>query len=423
MALRAKTDWRDFFYKAGIPEKESDEYADTFVANRITELGLSELNSDFLKELGITVIGDILSITRQCQQLTVASRPSSSQQSATSPPTGSPHILPSTKAPTAQLPHITAQMTLPQFRKLRTDWQVFKQITQLTGTLLNAQLYSSCDESVQNSILNTNSEFLELPEMEFLKLIEKIVTQRSNPTVYRMSFTSVTQTPEETIQQYLLRIKSIAPDCEFTCPNCNHDLQSLNVKDQFVRGLFNETLQAEILCKADQLKTLEDVIKYSEAFQSAQRDQHQLQKSPEVMAVRAQQEYKPQRFKPQNAQTQFKPCQGCSSKSHGQADRPKKCPAWGKNCHNCGIPNHFAQVCRKSKQTTEDNTTDTVSSFIAQVDNSDESETFTEEIIATVQSCRPQHRNKKAKIKIFPDSGANICLAGMQQLSQLNSTN
>ena len=42
------------------------------------------------------------------------------------------------------------------------DWNVFKHITNTTEQQINAQLYSSCDAHVQNSIVNTVSIFFTL---------------------------------------------------------------------------------------------------------------------------------------------------------------------------------------------------------------------------------------------------------------------
>ena len=47
-----------------------------------------------------------------------------------------------------------------------------------------------------------------------------------------------------------------------------------------MKGLNNDTLQTDILAKANQLKTLEDIIKHAKAFESALRDQSSLQHPP-----------------------------------------------------------------------------------------------------------------------------------------------
>ena len=82
-----------------------------------------------------------------------------------------------------------------------------------------SQLYSSCDESVHNSIINTVENFFSLSEADILREIETIVTQKSNPSVHRMAFSSITQKDGESIQDFTIPLKSAVLDFEFTCPS------------------------------------------------------------------------------------------------------------------------------------------------------------------------------------------------------------
>ena len=69
---------------------------------------------------------------------------------------------------------------------------------------------------------------------------------------------------------------SAAIDCEFYCPGCQFDRVPVHVKDQFIRGLFNHTLQTDTPAKVGHLKTLEQIIVHAEAFETALRDQSKL---------------------------------------------------------------------------------------------------------------------------------------------------
>ena len=40
-------------------------------------------------------------------------------------------------------------------------------------------------------------------------------------------------------------------------------------------------------------------------------------------------------------------CRNC-----GTSHPPRRCPAFGKNCHNCGIEGHYKALCRSHKQST-----------------------------------------------------------------------
>ena len=54
-------------------------------------------------------------------------------------------------------------------------------------------------------------------------------------------------------------------------------IQDIHLKDQLIKGINNESLQTDILAKANHLKTLEDIIKHAEVFQAALCDQSSLQ--------------------------------------------------------------------------------------------------------------------------------------------------
>ena len=67
--LRTEKDWENFFQKAGIPEDTSKTYAKSFKNNSVTEPLLPELTKELLNDLGITIMGDILIILQQANNL------------------------------------------------------------------------------------------------------------------------------------------------------------------------------------------------------------------------------------------------------------------------------------------------------------------------------------------------------------------
>ena len=120
----------------------------------------------------------------------------------------------------------------------------------------------------------------------------------------------------------------------------------------------------------------------------------------------------------QNKSKSAKPFPGCSSCIHGQQgsnDHPTKCPAWGENYNHHKIPNHFTSVCWQKS----------TSVFFAHIQYDHRFDTYTPissvhdtiEIPAVTSSNRPTHKNlQHATVKIFPDSGASIFLAGHHHL-------
>ena len=441
MALRTTGDsWYEFLVDAGIPNTESEQYAKIIHANRIVDP--QDLSKDLLRELGITIAGDVIAIVKAANKLSTTAL-----TGPQSPPTR-PSTASLSKPAPIKPPQLKSEMTHPEWRKFRIDWSVFTTLTNLATDQIAPQIYHACDDDVQNAIINTSADFLTLGQDAIMDILEKIVTKRSNPTVHRMSFSSIVQSENESIKDFFVRLNSSAKDCEFTCPNCQYDLLPVNVKDQFTRGLRNSTLQTDILAKSSSLKTLEEILIHSEAFETALDDQSKLQDTSEVLAGRTS-EYKSRKFRrpgdrgdqpkwpdsgdqtsrPDNRNrfrrsdnSQRNKCNGCGSTSHGAIDRSTACPAWGKTCLNCNTPNHFASVCRQAKR-------ESANAIIAHVEYHDDTDSYTtasainniHEIAANITPILPNSsKNTRAKqMMIFPDSGAGICLAGPVHLSKL----
>ena len=178
MAHSSLEQWIAFFEYTGIPSDESKTYAETFIKNRVRDP--SELTKEVLQDLGITVIGDILSILKHARIINEQEK--KPDVSSLNPPLSSDYKYRPTNVVTPQL---KSDMTHPEFRKFKVDWEVFKSITRLPTDQIAPHLYNSCEQSVQNSIINSNVDFFKMDEEAMLKTIEKIVTKSSNPAVHR----------------------------------------------------------------------------------------------------------------------------------------------------------------------------------------------------------------------------------------------
>ena len=226
---------------------EAQSYATTSMTNRLTHLDLPDLNKTTLSSLEITVLGDQLAILRLGRQSTTIqmNQPDSTSNTQQSHPV---YRNPSASA-SVKHPIVMPAMTLPKFRKFRIDWDVYTSITALPPNECTVHLYSACDPSVQNSIINAKPNFLNLPESTAIDTIESLVTKRANPMVHRMTFNSIKQGDSENIQDSVIRLQAVVPDCEFTCPDCQYDLSDINIRDQLIRGLNNNILQTDYSLK------------------------------------------------------------------------------------------------------------------------------------------------------------------------------
>ena len=414
--------WVAFFEYTGIPTTEAKDYAETFVSNRIRDP--SELTKEILQDLGINVIGDVMSILKHARLLKEKEK-KPDVSSLVPPPSSDFKYRPSN----ITAPKLKSEMTHPEFRKFKVDWEVFKSITRLPLDQIAPHLYNSCEESVQNSIINTHNQFFELDEEAMLKAIEKIVTKSTNPAVHRFNFSKLCQSECESIKGYLVRLNSMAKDCEFECPNCDYDLAPMNVKDQLIRGINNSGLQTDILTKIESLSTLEAIIKHAEAYETALSDQSKLSdKQPDIAHMEEGKkdeigrisEHKRNRYSKFKGKKKF-PCSGCGSTEHAMMERSTLCPAWGKDCLYCKKPNHFADVCRKKNPESEPDSS--AEALIAHVRHSGDGYTTaspeTKEIPAELTPLLSNKAVLSKTVMIFPDSGAGICLGGPQHIVKM----
>ena len=83
-------------------------------------------------------------------------------------------MTPAFKAPlsAAKLPTISNEMTHSQFRKIKIDWAVYKDMYSVPNSHVAKLLYSACTEEVQHSLINSDPNCLSMSEEDLLKVIE-----------------------------------------------------------------------------------------------------------------------------------------------------------------------------------------------------------------------------------------------------------
>ena len=63
------TFWVKFFTDAGIPTGEAANHAVTFVQHRISQDMLLDLTKEYLNDMGITMMGDVIAILKHAKAL------------------------------------------------------------------------------------------------------------------------------------------------------------------------------------------------------------------------------------------------------------------------------------------------------------------------------------------------------------------
>lgn len=56
--------WIKFFKEAGIPAGDAANYAVTFTDHRITRAMLLDLTKEYLNDMGISILGDVIAILK-----------------------------------------------------------------------------------------------------------------------------------------------------------------------------------------------------------------------------------------------------------------------------------------------------------------------------------------------------------------------
>ena len=255
-------DWEQYFVEVGISSCSAKTHAVVFANEKLTIGTLQMLDRAMLRELGVTSMGEALCILKQAKE----AAPQATYA----------------KAPKAKLPQLNLEMTSQQFRKFQIDWEVFVKITNTPESLTNIHLYNCANEETQNAIISTHPDFFSTDPSKLLRMLKTLVTRRSNPIVHRLTFASMSQSEDEPIQSYLVRLRATALDCNYMCPACEHDLLDMYIKDQLIKRVASDALQADLLAKAGLLKTLEQNISHAEAFESALRDQMSMSSTSDI---------------------------------------------------------------------------------------------------------------------------------------------
>ena len=146
-------------------------------------------------------------------------------------------------------------------------------------------------------------------------------------------FRTTTQNVGETVDQYVTRLRRMAPNCEF--PDLNRELKSTVIQNCTSKRLRRIALRDDL--SLDALLAKARSMEVSETQASGIEKLTSLEKVT-VNHVKA--KHFPKQTPKQTSETQ---CRKCGLASWPHKDGP--CPAQGKTCSKCGKANHFARMC------------------------------------------------------------------------------
>ena len=194
-----------------------------------------------------------------------------------------------------------------------------------------------------------------LTTLKLWEMMEIAFIRPRNITFGRYVFFSRKQKKCETVEQFYSILKELAEDCDF------ENREEVIIRDIFITNLLDDDIQHELLLDTvDPERALSIAVNMEMGRQNQQRISSNNNNSAANNTINAIQPYN--RFWGPSARGNqtgrvavnrkaIGQCRGCGqawTKTHRQV-----CPALGKKCNRCGLPNHFAKVCPKKLNTTQ----------------------------------------------------------------------
>ncbi len=195
---------------------------------------------------------------------------------------------------------------------------------------------------------------------KYKKAIHRL-TQYFNPkrntTIEIFKFCQAKQTNEETVEQFVTRLRLLSTFCEFA------DVNKEIVK-QVIQTCTSKKLRRDLL-KTDDIE-LTKLLKISRAHDTVEAQARLIEqqgdidtlyvdmiktdrKSTNIHKYPYKNNYKPNKFSNKSTKidsTTKDTCYYCGRSYPHKG----KCPAEGATCHSCGKSNHFSNVCRSKNQ-------------------------------------------------------------------------
>lgn len=256
------------------------------------------------------------------------------------------------------------------------------------------------------------------------KFSEYFVPER-NIIHTRAQFHKRNQKQLESIEEYVRSLYDMAEHANF--PNRDEC-----IRDRLVLGVLDKELSEKLQLKSD--LTLKDAItiaRQNELVKKELEEQRKLGQATYNAVDRihwrrgtSKGKFSPPVYQQKAKQSHSKTTGNCSK--CGTSHPPGKCPAWGKDCLNCGKKNHYARMCRsKPHRTTKQKAVHQVDVDLDHVQSELETQNFfvdtVKESVNTVNSAPwcvdLQLQGSTIKFKI--DTGADVNILSLDTYNSL----
>jgi hypothetical protein len=447
MALRTAKEWSVWLSDLELTKEDQTVYSTALHREEITEKDLKSFDHELLKVCGVNKYGHRTRILRKAGE-------SEPKNESTTPET---HF--KKKACAIPRPSIQKGATQLEFEQFVHEWKQFKNYYKFVDKQeVETQLTFCCSKDIRSRILEVRESLSPYDEKDLIDIIKDLCLSKVSRLLHIQKFLVLKQEESESCEDFYGRLCTMASCCKFDCPHCGKSNSKERVREKFVLGLKDKALQTKILCSETHKPdiTLEKLLQEAITLEQSVREQKSLSQNPTSVEVvhnlntrvdtddsneegnsdeylsanslKFKRRGNNQRFPPKKG---FPLCPRCGTSSHAIYTTSEKCSAWGKNCRKCGGKNHFAKMCKqkssnRSNNQRRNNSPDSsqrsaqhLELFCMSCLSKEKSTTNTMLIEIKVQLLVNGKKSHPIKMKAFPDTGANVCLFGPEQLKRL----
>lgn len=296
---------------------------------------------------------------------------------------------------------------LEDFKVFKTAYENFEIATQLDGKEDKIRVASllaiigSKGVKMYNNLTLTAAEKMSVTSI--LQKMEEFLKPTQNTIYDRYVFNSATQREDESIPEFVSRLRSLVKNCSFG------DLENELLRDRLVIGVESIELRKHLLSIPN--LTFEEAMKKCKVYEATNLQLEKIESKASDLSFSVNKIQHKQKF---NAQ-QVKKCKWCGG-SHKRVKQA--CPAYGSICSNCKRKNHFKNVClsKNVNIVMEDNSDDSAEEdYINAITDQKKSKKLFSTLVFEVNK-------SKEHVKCELDTGATTNVIGMENLCSIMKT-
>ncbi|UYV62382.1 K02A2.6-like, partial [Cordylochernes scorpioides] len=182
---------------------------------------------------------------------------------------------------------------------------------------------------------------------EIINALTQHFTPKINIIYERSIFNQTNQETNESIEQYICRLRKLSSTCNYGA------MTEEMIRDRLVLGIIDKQTKRQLI--TDPQLTLQKAIDVCKANESANKQIENLTKNTqeEVNKLNIRKKTVNQNKKSSHEPNKMKkniPCRYCATfHEHNR----QKCPAWNQTCRKCNKKNHWAKVCKSRMRTVQ----------------------------------------------------------------------